>query len=170
MTLAPRGRVFLEGWGRDSLPGGQGYRSSLLKHCPWIWDMLKEPGTFSKTQSEWHKCYFSTTLPDSKHVPFLLSKYVTCFVRAGTGTVDMLLIGHILLLGQLNCSLAVVFIATLEGIQWIGCHKCKQHWLISSIKNPAYGRQRISRPMRIVGPIQFLRGRMIYLKEKERKK
>ena len=26
------------------------------------------------------------------------------------------------------------------------------------VKNPAYGRQRISRPMRIVGPIQFPRG------------
>ena len=25
-------------------------------------------------------------------------------------------------------------------------------------KNPAYGRQRISRPMRIVGPLQFWRG------------
>ena len=31
------------------------------------------------------------------------------------------------------------------------------------IKNPAYGRQRISRPMRIVGPIQFWRGCVIYL-------
>ena len=30
-------------------------------------------------------------------------------------------------------------------------------------KNPAYGRQRISRPMRIVGPIQFWRGCVIYL-------
>ena len=30
-------------------------------------------------------------------------------------------------------------------------------------KNPAYGRQRISRPMWIVGPIQFWRGWVIYL-------
>ena len=30
-------------------------------------------------------------------------------------------------------------------------------------KNPAYGRQRISRLMRIVGPIQFWRGCVIYL-------
>ena len=30
-------------------------------------------------------------------------------------------------------------------------------------KNPAYGRQRISRPMRIVGPLQFWRGCVIYL-------
>ena len=29
-------------------------------------------------------------------------------------------------------------------------------------KNPAYGRQRISRPMRIVGPIQFWRGCVIF--------
>ena len=34
-------------------------------------------------------------------------------------------------------------------------------------KNPAYGRKRISRPMRIVGPIQFWRG---CVKEKEKKK
>ena len=33
----------------------------------------------------------------------------------------------------------------------------------SQFKNPAYGRQRISRPMRIVGPIQFWRGCVIYL-------
>ena len=36
-------------------------------------------------------------------------------------------------------------------------------------KNPAYGRQRISQPMRIVGLIQFLRGCMIYLREEEKK-
>ena len=30
-------------------------------------------------------------------------------------------------------------------------------------KNPAYGRQRISRQMRLVGPIQFRRGCIIYL-------
>ena len=30
-------------------------------------------------------------------------------------------------------------------------------------KNPAYGRHRISWPMRIVGPIQFWRGCVIYL-------
>ena len=29
---------------------------------------------------------------------------------------------------------------------------------VPSLKNPAYGRHRISRPMRIVGPIQFWRG------------
>ena len=33
-------------------------------------------------------------------------------------------------------------------------------------KNPAYGRERISGPMRIVGPIQFWRGCVIYLKNK----
>ena len=33
------------------------------------------------------------------------------------------------------------------------------------MKNPAYGRQRISRPMRIVGRIQFWRGCKIYLKK-----
>ena len=33
-------------------------------------------------------------------------------------------------------------------------------------KNPAYGRHRISRPMRIVGPIQFWRGCVISLKKK----
>jgi hypothetical protein len=32
-------------------------------------------------------------------------------------------------------------------------------------KNPAYGEQRISWPMRIVGPIQFWRGCLIYQKE-----
>ena len=31
-----------------------------------------------------------------------------------------------------------------------------------SNKNPAYGRHQLSRPMRIVGPIQFWRGCMIY--------
>ena len=36
------------------------------------------------------------------------------------------------------------------------------------VKNPAYGRQRISRPMRIVGPIQFPRGCVIYLKKKKK--
>ena len=36
-------------------------------------------------------------------------------------------------------------------------------------KNPAYGRQRISQPMRIVGPIQFWRGCMIYLQKKNKK-
>ena len=34
-------------------------------------------------------------------------------------------------------------------------------------KNPAYGRHRISRLMRIVGPIQFLRCCMIYKKKKK---
>ena len=38
-----------------------------------------------------------------------------------------------------------------------------------SFKNPAYGRQRISRPMRIVGPIQFWRGGVIYQKKKSLK-
>ena len=32
-------------------------------------------------------------------------------------------------------------------------------------KNPAYGRQRISRPMQIVGPIQFWRGCVIYFRK-----
>ena len=31
----------------------------------------------------------------------------------------------------------------------------------TNMKNPAYGRQRISRPLRRVGPIQFWRGCMI---------
>ena len=35
------------------------------------------------------------------------------------------------------------------------------------LKNPAYGRQRISRPTRIVGPIQFWRGCVVYLKKKQ---
>ena len=38
---------------------------------------------------------------------------------------------------------------------------CRQHLasilLLSFKKNPAYGRQRISQPMRIVGPIQFFK-------------
>ena len=38
------------------------------------------------------------------------------------------------------------------------------------MKNPAYGRHRISRRMRIVGQIQLLRGCMIYLKKKEKKR
>ena len=37
------------------------------------------------------------------------------------------------------------------------------HLLLLSSKNLASGRQRISRPMRITGPIQFWRGCMIYL-------
>ena len=37
-------------------------------------------------------------------------------------------------------------------------------------KNPAYGRQIISRPMRIVGPIQFMRGCMIYLKKRRKRR
>ena len=37
-------------------------------------------------------------------------------------------------------------------------------------KNPAYGRHRISRPMRIVGPIQFWRVCMIYLEKKKEEK
>ena len=36
------------------------------------------------------------------------------------------------------------------------------------VKNPAYRRQRISRPMQIVVPIQFWRGYMIYLKKNQR--
>ena len=39
-----------------------------------------------------------------------------------------------------------------------------------SKKNPAYGRHRISRPMRILGPIQFWRGCVIYLKNLKKKK
>ena len=35
-------------------------------------------------------------------------------------------------------------------------------------KNSAYGRQRISQPMQILGPIQFWRGCVIYLKEKKK--
>ena len=34
-------------------------------------------------------------------------------------------------------------------------------------KNPAYGRHRISRPMRIGGPIQFWRVCVIYLEKEE---
>ena len=44
------------------------------------------------------------------------------------------------------------------------CHNFENNHLI---KNPAYGRQRISRPMRIVGPIQFWKGCVIYLKQKK---
>ena len=36
-------------------------------------------------------------------------------------------------------------------------------------KNPAYGRYRISRPMRIVGPIQFWRVCEIYLEKRKKK-
>ena len=44
---------------------------------------------------------------------------------------------------------------------------CKIHWRIKAIKllynkNPAYGRHQLSRPVQIVGPIQFWRGCMIY--------
>ena len=35
------------------------------------------------------------------------------------------------------------------------------------VKNPAYGRHQISRPMRIVGPIQVWRVCVIYLEEKK---
>ena len=37
----------------------------------------------------------------------------------------------------------------------------------SSFKNPAYGRHQLSRPMRIVGPIQIWRGSVIYLRKKK---
>ena len=36
-----------------------------------------------------------------------------------------------------------------------------------SLKNPAYGRHQLSRPMRIVRPIQFWRGCVIYLYKKK---
>ena len=39
-----------------------------------------------------------------------------------------------------------------------------------SIKNPAYGRHQLSRPRRIIRPIQFWRGCVIYLKKKRKKK
>ena len=35
-------------------------------------------------------------------------------------------------------------------------------------KNQAYGKQRISQPMQIVGPIQFWRGCVIYQREEEK--
>ena len=38
-----------------------------------------------------------------------------------------------------------------------------------SKKNPAYGRHQLSRPMRIIGPIQIWRGCVIYLKKKKMK-
>ena len=34
-------------------------------------------------------------------------------------------------------------------------------WLVLSEKNPAYGRNQLSQPMRIVGPLQILRGCVI---------
>ena len=37
-------------------------------------------------------------------------------------------------------------------------------------KNPAYGKHQLSRPMRIVGPIQIYRGCVIYLRKKKEKK
>ena len=46
-------------------------------------------------------------------------------------------------------------------------HHLMKEWAIRTEKNPAYGRQRISGPMRIVGPIQFWRGWVIYLKKKK---
>ena len=43
-------------------------------------------------------------------------------------------------------------------------HHAKIH---SLKKNPAYGRHQLSRPMRIVGPIQIWRGCVIYLRKKK---
>ena len=45
------------------------------------------------------------------------------------------------------------------------CFKRKNFTVVRR-KNPAYGRHRISQPMRILGLIQFLRGCMIFLKIK----
>ena len=53
-------------------------------------------------------------------------------------------------------------------------HVCSlvDHYILAllqtSRKNPAYGRHRISRPMQIVGPIQFWRVCVIYLEEEEK--
>ena len=44
------------------------------------------------------------------------------------------------------------------------CERCGKGF--THKKNSAYGRHRISRPMRIVGPIQFWRGCVIYLTKK----
>ena len=54
------------------------------------------------------------------------------------------------------CLCQLFFIFLVQNLE----NKCVE-------KNPAYGRQRIFRPMRIVGPIQFWRGCMIYLEKKK---
>ena len=53
---------------------------------------------------------------------------------------------------------------TLSGTQPV-CRRGvpRRNKLAIVYKKPAYGRQRISRPMRIVGPLQSWRGCMIYL-------
>ena len=45
--------------------------------------------------------------------------------------------------------------------------ECLSRWFKE--KNPAYGRHQLFRPMRIVGPIQFWRGCLIYLYKKNTK-
>ena len=53
------------------------------------------------------------------------------------------------------------FAAQLETLVIIAVYHCTMQK--SFYKNPAYGRQRISQPMRRVGPIQFWRGCVIYI-------
>ena len=56
-----------------------------------------------------------------------------------------------------------------EGFKIAGSHRAFLKRIASHYiswgrhrKNPAYGRHQLSRPMRIVGPIQFWRGCVIY--------
>ena len=58
------------------------------------------------------------------------------------------------------------------SFHWIGPQEFSV-WELKCLyknKNPAYGRHRISRPIRIVGPIQFSRVCVIYLEKKKKKK
>ena len=57
----------------------------------------------------------------------------------------------------------------LPYTRFLHCKQSESMWLSPGywIKNPAYGRHRISRPMRIVGPIKFWRGCVIYIEEKK---
>ena len=50
-----------------------------------------------------------------------------------------------------------------------GQSKCNDYGK-GTIKNPAYGRHQLSRPMRIVGPIQIWKGCVIYLLKNKNKK
>ena len=73
---------------------------------------------------------------------------------------------------SVQCTVYIVH-CKVSNIQW---EECSMHCLLLSRtglqfmankqfrieKNPAYGRHQLSRPMQIVGPIQFWRGCVIY--------
>ena len=71
--------------------------------------------------------------------------------------------------GITNAKMSHIKYTRITDITYAGMTPITHAWtmdiLYAMIKNPAYGRQRISRPMRIVGPIQFSRGCVIYLKK-----